>query len=62
MPQIEGGPKALNSRLEEVYSACKKGGSSESTCSAVAWKQVKKEGWVKAGGQWKKVTRGSRRG
>ena len=59
MPKIEGAPAALNKRLEEVYQGCIAGGGKEGTCSAVAWKQVKKDGWIKAGGVWKKL--GSKR-
>ena len=54
-PQVKGGPEGLNKRLEEVYSGCVSEGGEKGTCSAVAWKQVKKDGWVKNGSKWMKV-------
>jgi len=57
MPQVKGGPTSLNKRLEEVYAGCIKGGGTESTCSAVAWSQAKKDGWRKVGSEWRKNKR-----
>ena len=57
MPQVKGGPASLNAKLHSVYKGCLEGGGTESTCSAVAWTQAKKDGWRKVGSSWRKNKR-----
>lgn len=59
MPQVKDGPAELNKKLEEVYSACMANSKDEKMCSAVAWKQAKRDGWFKNGSKW--MRRGSKR-
>jgi len=55
MPKIEGGPAALNTLLEEVYSSCMKTKKNETRCSKIAWGAAEAAGWKKnKKGEWKK--------
>ena len=55
MPQIEGGPKGLNSLLERVYSECMKTRKDAGYCSRVSWTVAEGAGWKKGkDGKWKK--------
>ena len=54
-PSVKGGPVALNSLLEKVFTGCKKGGGDETSCSKIAWDTAKKAGWHKnSEGEWVK--------
>jgi len=55
MPQVEGGPKALNDLLHEVYEKAIAAGDDEETASKKAFGAVHKAGWNKdADGKWTK--------
>jgi len=57
MPQVTGGPKALNELLESTYSSCVAGGGSKESCSKISWAAAKNAGWYKdKNGEWKKKT------
>jgi len=57
MPQVTGGPKALNNLLESVYSSCIASGGSESQCSKESWGAARAAGWKKdSKGKWVKKT------
>ena len=55
MPQIEGGPTALNELLENVYNECMKKRKNPGKCSRIAWGAAENAGWHKGkDGKWKK--------
>lgn len=51
MPQIEGGPKGLNSILESAYAGARAQGKDKGTASAIAWGAAKNS-YKKTGGKW----------
>jgi hypothetical protein len=55
MPQVTGGPDALNTLLESAYDKCIKDGGDETSCSKVAWSAAEKAGWKKYGDKWEKM-------
>jgi len=52
MPQIEGGPKGLNSILESAYSAAIGSGHDKGTASAIAWSAAKNKYKQNKNGNW----------
>lgn len=51
MPQVNGGPKGLNSILESAYAAARAQGHDKGSASAIAWTTAKEE-YKKQGGKW----------
>jgi len=53
MPQVSGGPEALNTLLEKVFqSALKTYDGDKGKASAAAWAAAEKAGWHKKGDSW----------
>ena len=51
MPQVEGGPRGLNSILESAYASARAQGHDKGSASAIAWTAAKEE-YKKQGGKW----------